>query len=439
MRLYQRGGKGVYYAEFSIPGVQAPVRKSTHERDRRQAWVKAAAMLEAETRQWSRQELLFASRDNYRWERACADWHDARMREGWALATIEIDGQNLRYLAAAVDGAGTPFFRTRLLRDIDGMTIGAYVTQQLALGLTPETVAKRVHTLSQILTCARARNGTDGRPLLAELPPIPALGRSRDPDGWGRALSREEWEGFRLALPTTGETAPATFTPGHRGGRAGKAVDQRGWAEICLWTAQHADDVNSFTPDLVNLAPVVGPSPRRLPPFSFVWRNTKGRRRTRGKVREQIRRMPAALRTVLERLERARGLVSGVPVAGRWLRGNIWRDMQMAARRAGIAVVQDDRGKPHLVSSNDLRRTAATWLAEALAERGSGPDKSAIEKIAEFLGHRGIDVARAIYDRAAGTRLDQVTDVLDALAGPRVGPKPAELPPADIVPIRSRK
>jgi hypothetical protein len=439
VRLYQRGGKGVYYAEFSIPGVGAPVRKSTHERDRRQAWAKAAAMLEAETRQWSRQELLFASRDNYRWERACADWHDARMREGWALATIEIDGQNLRYLAQATDGAGTPFFAGKLLRDIDGVTIGAYVTQALALGLTPETVAKRCHTLGQILTCARARNGTDGRPLLAEVPPFPALGRSRDPDGWGRALSREEWDALRLALPTTGETAAATFTPGHRGGRAGKAVDQRGWAEICLWTAQHTDDVNHFVPELVNLAPVVGPAPRRLPPYSFVWRNSKNRRRTAGKIREQVRRMTHPLRAALERMQRVRGFADGVPIAGRWLRGNIWRDMSNAARRAGIAPVIDDRGKPHLVSPNDLRRTAATWIAEELAARGSGPDKSAIELIAEFLGHRGIDVARAIYDRAAGTRLDQVTDVLDALAGPRVGPKSAPELPADIVPLRRQK
>jgi integrase len=136
--------------------------------------------------------------------------------------------------------------------------------------------------------------------------------------------------------------------------------------------------------------------------------------------------MDAELRACLERLAAERGLAPGIPVAGHWSRGNQHRDLCAAARRSGLGPILDDRGRTHLLSANDLRRTAATWLAEGLARRGSGPDKSATEVIAEFLGHAGLDVARGIYDRASGPRLGIVTSVFNELRAGRRGPKAVE-------------
>jgi integrase len=105
--------------------------------------------------------------------------------------------------------------------------------------------------------------------------------------------------------------------------------------------------------------------------------------------------------------------------------------------RAGIPAVNDERGKPHFVSANDLRRTSATWLADHLADKGSGPDKSAIEIIADHLGHVGIEVARAIYDRGANARIAKADAALGEV-WQRIGPKPAP-PPPGVVPFTKRK
>jgi hypothetical protein len=507
VRIYRRSPGGVYQVEFSLPSGGPPIRQSTHERDKRVALAKAAAIVEAATRQWSRQEDLFASRDSYSWELAVDDWHRARMKEAIAVATIEIDGQNLRYLTAAKDGAGRSFFASRLLRDIDGQAIDDYVTQALALGLVPETVAKRLQTLRKVLEAARRKRGSDGRPLLAEMPPIPSMGRSRDDDGWGRSLTFDEWECVRLAFPTCEADA---HTPGLRRrifelAKAGPVtsaavveatgvdvgyvrsalwaashpdssgrflirmrerlptargqplrqyglwraelpgppladVDQRGWVEIALWTGQHTADVNSFTPDLFNLGPGVGPPPRRLPAGSYVWRNSKNRKRTKNKIRDQVRPMPPQLVQALERLARVRGLHPDVPVAGHWAEGYIHKAFQSAAKRAGLAPVKDERGRPHLLSPNDIRRTSATLLAEILVENGVGLDKGATEIIADHLGHRGLDVARRVYDRAAGPRLGVVASMFAALHEGRRGPKSEPSADAtDIAPTAIRK
>ncbi len=492
MRLYQRDPEhpGIWQCEFSLPSGGPPMRKSTGERDKRLAWTKACALAEAATRQWSRQEDLFASRDSYYWEAAVEDWNRTRMKAGLALATINFDGQNERYLSGARDGEGKPFFAGRLVRDIDAAAIDGYTLQMQALGLLSETIAKRLGTLRQILAAARTRRGSDGRPLLGELPPIISPGRSRDPDGWGRALTVDEGERVVLAFPTSdveamrpglsrrifelAKAGPVTAEmviaatgadpayvrtalsrasnldhPDHflrrlrereQTGRrcqplrryalcrdvmpapAVAAVDQRGWVEIALETGMHASDVNDFCPESFNLGPGRGGPPHRLHPGTFVWRNSKNRRRTR-KVRDQVRRMSRNLTAVLERLTRLRGATPGVPIAGRWLSGNIHRDFQLAARRAGLEPVADDRGRPHLLSANDLRRTAATWLAEWLVQNGKGLDRSPTEIIADFLGHTGLDVARQIYDRAKGARLDIVTSVFDALHAARKGPR----------------
>jgi integrase len=503
----------VWHVEFSLPNQEHPVRRTTGERDKRLAWAKAAAMVEAATRDWSRQEDLFASRDNYLWERAVEDWCRERMRDGKVSeATIDFDGQNLKYLGEAKDGAGRPFFAGKLLRDIDGPAVDGYILQSQALGLVNETIAKRLVTLRQVLASARMRRGSDRRQLIGELPHIPSLGKSRAPAGWGRSITIEEYERFSLALPTCDVAAHAVGLR-HRIFELAKAgpvtaaavaevtgmdiayvrselsrvsridepdsflrrlrereaiprgqplrryaltraelpappiaaVDQRGWVDICVWTAQHTSDVNDFCPEHFN----IGDAPKdtadgrhRLPAYHFLWRNTKNLRRTKGGVDEKVREMLPGLVEALERLARVRGLRPGVPIAGRWASGSIHRDMKAAARRAGIPPMLDGRGRPHVISPNDLRRTAATWLAEGLIGR-TGPDKSATEIIAEFLGHKGLDVAHRIYDRAAPARLAVVTSVFRDLHAARQAPaaSPPKAPVSDIAPgaLRKRK
>lgn len=502
MRLFKRDR--IFYVEFTLPDGQTTRTLSTHESRKRAASAKATAIVEAECRTWVRQEDEADSRDNFRFEAAIDLFNRKRMLEPVSASTLEIDGQNERYLLAAVDGVGQPFFRGRLVREITGPVIVDYVTQALALGLVPETVSKRLSTLRKILRACRKEKGSDGRPLVGELPDFPALGVSRDPDGWGRALSREEAAAFLAELPAGQRMVPyqdailalcrregligsaevaaelgisegaaraaltwATHAHGDRspwlyvaarrqtGERGMPAklyapldvhprgvraeVDQRGWASTCLWTAMHPADVNTFTPDLVNLTDAVGPAPLQLPPRSFLWRNTKNRRRA--KVRDQVRKLPAQLKLELERMERERGFHRDVPIAGHWDSGNMWRAFRGACERAGIPQVLDDRGRPHWVSASDLRRTAATWLAEEWARGGTG-DKTVIELIRDFLGHRDDRVARNIYDRATGTRLDVATETLDRVVlapAPRKGPHSHPAPSAYLPSARRRE
>lgn len=438
MKVYLRPGSPVWQVEYRLPGVKGTQRRSTGHRDRRDADVAAHALVERETRKWSRQQDLFASSDSYTWERACADWCAERIHEGVSVATLDLDGQNLKYLSGAEGAGGVRFFGGRLIRDISSKLVLEYIENARAQGLTPETVNKRTSTLRRILASAQSRLGSDNRALLTILPKIPRLAASRDTDGWGRALTREEWESLRGALSTTGEIAGGA-SPG-RGGRkrVSTAVDQRGWCEVALWTAMHVADVNEAFPEYFNIgteARTVGT--HILKPGEFLWRNTKNRRRTSGKVREQVRQMPPQLVTAIRRMALVRDFRPGEPIAGRWPGGNRTRDLHAAAVRAGLTWTKDDRGKPHLVSANDLRRTAATWLAEMLAVRGSGPDKSAVEIIAEFLGHRGLDVARRIYDRAAGARLTVVASMFDEME--RLPPKAAPGTPARVLDIARRR
>lgn len=157
-----------------------------------------------------------------------------------------------------------------------------------------------------------------------------------------------------------------------------------------------------------------------------------------GRIREEWRPMPPQLRAVLEDAAARGRVVAGQRVAGRWR--NVIRDLRVACELAGVAPVIGPRGKPHWVSPNDLRRTGATWLAEALLRAGSGPDRSGVEVVADWLGHRGIDVARRIYDRATGARLERATQALAGLLvpitqdlrGPRKPPKMAPRPVSQV-------
>lgn len=417
MRIYLRARR--YWVRFTTPGGE-PRREPTGCTELRAAERAARAIVESAARDWSHQEELFGSRDRYPWEVAVVDWHRERMLERIAPATLEIDGQNLRYLAAAHDGAGRKFFAGRLLREIDGPTILGYVEQQRALGLTAETITIRLCTLRKVLASAAARLGSDKRPLLSGMPPIPKLGRSRAADGWGRALSMDEFERLAAALPATGEVVRGSGDA--RGNyRPSLVVDQRGWVEICVWTAQHASDVNDFCPRHVN-----------LPAGTFVHRNTKNRRRTQGRIKETVVFMPPQLRDVVARLRAVRGWEPDQPIAGYWTEGHRSKALREACLRAGIEAVTDDRGRRHFVSANDLRRTAATWIAEEAVRSGTGPDKSATEVIADWLHHSGLDVARNIYDRAKGARQAAAAEILGRLA--RRPPLKAP-PPPGVIPM----
>lgn len=486
MRIYRRmrpdGTEApVYQVAFTVPGGR-PVIESTHQTELRAAkaaaasiYQRALAEVQRDIRTSSSQDaVVFEDRDiimRYETEGvgrqdrgAVARWLRARVHETTrtgrplALATFDIDGQNLRYLASAVDPAtGAPFFAGRPIKEITGEQVTGFVAWSKAEGLVVETIAKRLTTLRKILVHLHGTPGADGLPLLGMMPLIPYLGTSRDADGWGRALSRMEWAALRAALPGTLKSAQGvwraprgkTWYASHEGKnvnlgtedeeeahrraqaltRGSREVDQRGWAELCLWSAMHPADVNSFG------AERIGGHPGSLPGLAagtFMWRNTKNRGH---RVRDEPRRMPADMQATVERLRRERGgwEIPGRPIAGYWK--NHHRDLNLAARRAGIEPIADDRGGTHLVSASDLRRTAATWLGEGLIVRGSGPDKSAIEVIADFLGHRGLDVARRIYDRAKGPRSELAAEVLSGFA---CAPQSAARTTAAVLPLHKK-
>lgn len=450
MRLSKRGQGGTYQVRFTLPDGSV-VRQTTGERDERTARGKAKAMVEAATQRWVRKDAAGNSGDGYTFEDACERYAKVRLHKRLTVDTYEKDGAHIRYLAAATDGEGRPFFKGVPLALISGATILDYVNQELARGLTPETINGRLSTLRGILRLAAKGTGTDGRPLIAAVPEIERLPPSRSPGGWGRALTMDEWERIRLNLPCTGETASCMAT-GKRGCGRGASVDQRGWAEICIITAMHTRDVNTFCPEHVNLSdfhvtrtiPDLFPGPIEMPPWSFIWRNSKNRARTRGRIAPAVRLMSEELRAVLERLRLVRGFREGIPVAGHWIESNMNRDMWKACKRAGVAPVIDERGREHWLSPNDLRRTSATFLAESFVsdpEAATANGKTAIEEIAEHLGQTDTKVARTIYDRARGARLASVTQRLNRIWGARKGPKPAEPPPkpAQFIPVRKAK
>lgn len=489
MRVYLRGP--IYYVAFTLPGAPAETVVSTRQREKRRAEAVADTILARHMAELQRTTRTESSTSGLRFETtaevarfrtegvrpgdagAVARWLRARIhqttRAGRPLApaTLELDGRNLVYLAQARGGDGRSFFAGELVQGVTGETIAAYIVACKAAGLLVETISKRLGTLRMVLQHAHTTPGPDGRPLLGLLPLIPNLGTSRDADGWGRALTREEWAALRMALPTTLAAKRSVWQApkgrtwyGSADGRpvnllsdgeaaqlepdaaralalervqclprGRRSVDQRGWSEICLLTAQHPSDVNDMCPERIGGHPGSLPG---LKPGQYMWRNTKSKGH---KVRQRPKWMCRDLCEVVERLRAERGWADGVPLAGFWT--NPHRDLNIAARRSGLAPVTDDRGRTHLVSASDLRRTAATWLGETLAETGSGPDRSAIEIIADFLGHKGIDVARRIYDRSAGARDRIAADAFDRMRdSERRPPRPLGEPTP--LPLRKR-
>ena len=77
-----------------------------------------------------------------------------------------------------------------------------------------------------------------------------------------------------------------------------------------------------------------------------------------------------------------------------WGKGNYWRDLQAACKRAGIAPV----------SPNDLRRSFGSWHRQAILDGGGGKE-SAAEQVSILLRHATDKLAQTTYARISGAEL----------------------------------
>lgn len=215
------------------------------------------------------------------------------------------------------------------------------------------SLRKRLSTLRSALKLAHRRGELARVPAFPELP--------------ARARPR------RLFLRTFGE---------YRALYAALPLHRAEWLALCLWTGQHASDVERMTWIDVR---VHGPAPWML------IRNTKGGRTEGLRVP-----MPRPLVTVLrEKLEREPPLSFDEPIVSPWpSRGHTLADH---ARRLGLLVR----------NAIDLRHTAASWMVR---KKGITP------ALLAFLGHGSPTMAARHYAHALPLQLEEAIRDLESIA-----------------------
>jgi integrase len=215
------------------------------------------------------------------------------------------------------------------------------------------SLRKRLSTLRAALRLAHRRG---------ELPRVPAC-----PELPARARPRQ------LFLRSFAEySALYASLPRHRAE----------WMALCLWTGQHASDVERMTWMDVR---VHGPAPWML------LRNTKGGRTEGLRVP-----MPRPLVDVLRaRLEREPPGSFAEPIVRPWpSRGHTLADH---ARKLGLAVR----------NAIDLRHTAASWMVR---KQGISP------AVLAFLGHSSPAMAARVYAHAMPLQLGEAIRDLESIA-----------------------
>jgi integrase len=215
------------------------------------------------------------------------------------------------------------------------------------------TLRKRLSTLRSALRLAYRRGELERVPAFPELP--------------ARARPR------RLFLRSFAEySALYASLPRHRAE----------WMALCLWTGQHAGDVERMT--WVDVR-VHGPAPWML------IRNTKGSRTEGLRVP-----MPRPLVTVLrEKLAREPPGSFDEPIVRPWpSRGHTLADH---ARRLGLLVR----------NAIDLRHTAASWMVR---KQGITP------AVLAFLGHSSPAMAARVYAHAMPLQLGEAIRDLESIA-----------------------
>jgi integrase len=302
-----------------------------------------------------------------------------------SAATLEMHERHARYLLERL-GVDTQ------LSEIDEEMLDRFVMSERAgrrVGsdgelrtVKPGTIKKRLFTLRLALKLARRRK------LITHLPEWPQFTMSYKPR---RRFLRSfvEYERLYDALP----------------------LPRAEWMSLCLWTAQHAGDVERMTWEDCD--------PFAQPPWMFI-RNTKNRR-------DGIRvKMPAPLAEVLrakwlrERPDRSS------PIVDPWR--NRGHELPRACHRLGLPAL----------AAIDLRHTGLSWMI-----RKKGITKAAME----FAGHSSPTMMAKIYGHALPLQLLEVVEDLESIQHepeaaidlgrtlPPAGPGPSLSYPSDPPPV----
>ncbi len=222
---------------------------------------------------------------------------------------------------------------------VSAATVDAYCEQRLAEGAKRNTIAKELIALRGVLRLA-LRRGQFSAPLESVLPKWDALYEPRTTH-----LTRQQLDKLLAELPE------------HRANYVRFAV-------ACA--TRHAETMAAQPGDIRDTHVYV--------------RSTKTRRKGYGDRPVPITDLT---RDLLERVT--------LPIQ-RWPDGNRKRDLDAACKRAGIP----------RVTANDLRRTHATWLAEA------GVNDSLAGRV---LGHGSAEMVRRVYGRLSAETLSAAVQV----------------------------
>lgn len=281
---------------------------------------------------------------------------EQRIRDGVrAPATLEMQRAHGRFWLAELGGA-------TVLADIDEARLELVTApRKPPRRAGPETLRKRLSTLRGVLALEHRR----GR--LSRVPAFPEVIAPWNPRG--------------RFLATVGD-AERIFDrlPLHRAE----------WFWLCLWTGQHASDVERMTWADVDL---------NACPATMGLRNWKNGRRVPLRVR-----MPAALhRVLLAKYERERPSVSARIV------------LPWPSRKHTLPLTCYRLGLPPL-NAIDLRHTLATWMVQR-----TGITPAAVA----WFGHSSPAMMQRTYAHVLPPRLIECTAELDAFAGEKGGPAPS--------------
>jgi integrase len=195
MRLYQRGSRGTWWVDFTVPGLPR-FKRSTGTTDYAAAQEWAA---KAHSDQWRHRRL--GESPALTWDDAVLSW----LGEHQHLRSIEEAKRNLRWLSARLAGKPLGGITADMIRRLASeraaeVTNAAAITQAKAAGLPPPaprrvtgaTVNRYMADLSRILAHAHERGW---------LPAMPAIPKASEPKKRVAWLTREQADALLEELP----------------------------------------------------------------------------------------------------------------------------------------------------------------------------------------------------------------------------------------------
>lgn len=291
---------------------------------------------------------------------------ETRVRDGTrSPGTLTMQAGHVAWLERNL-GAGTPL-EALDERALDELAARARTSGgQGGRALSPKTVAKLISTLRRAFKLAARRREIQRMPLFPEFPQPP----TKPAEGYFRSVG--DYERVRALLPQ------------HR----------RDWADVALWTGQHAADVERMTWADVDVDAAV--------PWVLI-RNSKNRRPHGLRVK-----CPSPLlRALREMRDRARAERGRLPLPT----DRIVRPWPTRAYQLGRACIR--AGLPP-INATGLRHTSVTWM---VARTGLTPAAQ------RWYGWKSFAMMEATYVHALPAQLADAADELGNAAEPRKGPK----------------